>query len=145
MLGTDCTSCSTWPSLPKCLWRSVAILGFELPRVKFLGTPCEMLYESPLIFIKVKCYYAFKGENLPTSKESVCPSDDSRSCPSPHLPPWAGRSLRLSPSFFVSCIRVIKAISDHLPAPVYPVSSGVGLWEAETVLEAWIPSSWHGF
>lgn len=58
----------------------MAILGFELPRVKFLGTPCETLYESPLIFIKVKRYYAFKGENLPTSTESVCPADDSH-CP----------------------------------------------------------------
>lgn len=86
----------------------MAILGFELPRVKFLGTPCETLYESPLIFIKVKRYYAFKGENLPTSTESVCPADDSH-CPT--LPrtlhfgqePEAWSFLFFFFFFFVSC------------------------------------------
>ena len=32
-----------------------------LSRVQFPGTPREMLYQSPLIFIKVKSYYAFNG------------------------------------------------------------------------------------
>lgn len=91
----------------------MAVLELELSRVKFLGTPCEMLYKSPLIFIKVKCYYAFNGEVRPTCKESTCPSDDSLS--SSHPPPW-GRGLRLFLPFFY-----VK-----LPLHPPPISSGAG-------------------
>ena len=36
----------------------------RLSRVQFPGTPREMLYQLPRIFIKVKSYYAFNGEGM---------------------------------------------------------------------------------
>lgn len=116
---TNYTNSSTWLCLSKCLWRPEAVPKLQLSHVQFLGTPRETLYKSPLIFIKVKCYYVFNGEVMPTCKESTCPCDNLSS----PVPSSVGRGWKLTLPFF-PCKVSDKVVSHHLTSHLSPGSSG---------------------
>lgn len=71
---------------PKAPLTSLGRPALQLSQVQFLGAPHEMLYKSPLIFRKVKCYYVFNEEVTPTCMEPTClwmtlPSGTSKGSP----------------------------------------------------------------
>lgn len=95
------------------------------------GTPCETLYKSPLIFIKVECYYVFSGAVTPTCMESMRPCYVLVLPQSP--PAWSGVPSSLC--FFFPCKVLHKVVPRHLAPLLSPqVLWGLtpeGPWEVE--------------
>lgn len=94
----------------------------RLSQVRFLGAPHETLYKSPLIFRKVKCYYAFNEEVTPTCMGVHVSTDD--------LVPRHGQG---KPALAFSPCKVLSRLtcfSSACPSP-FPSFSGAGHQEAD--------------
>ena len=87
-----------------------------------------MLYKSPLIFIKVKCYYAFNEEVIPAFLESTCLCDDLVLTGTLQR----GQGFEARSAFFPPCKVLARStcFSPSGPSP-FPSSSGAGHQEAD--------------